>query len=40
VTKAPAKKEWTRPELIRLGTIADVAGATEGKSQGNFFQKS
>ncbi len=26
VTKPAAKKQWNRPELIRLGRIADVAG--------------
>jgi len=26
VTKTTAEKQWTRPELICLGTIADVAG--------------
>jgi hypothetical protein len=27
VTKPAVKKQWNCPELIRLGRIADVAGA-------------
>lgn len=26
VTKTAEKKQWTCPELVRLGRIADVAG--------------
>lgn len=32
-TIAPAKAGWTRPQLKRLGTIADVAGPVSGLSQ-------
>lgn len=29
----PAKKEWTKPELIRLGTIGSVAGPQANPTQ-------
>lgn len=28
-------KNWTKPELIRLGQLADVAGAQTPRTQGN-----
>ena len=33
VTKTVTKKVWTKPTLARLGTIADVAGASAGICQ-------
>lgn len=27
-------KTWTKPELVRLGKIADVAGPTAGVTEG------
>jgi len=30
---APAKTAWTAPQLIKLGTIADVAGSTGSGGQ-------
>ena len=40
VTKTPSKKEWTRPELVRLGSIADVAGVPGLKYEGAQYNKS
>lgn len=35
-TPAPASRVWTTPRLIRLGTIADVAGnQTAGPQSAN-----
>ena len=33
--QAPARtvREWNAPRLVRIGTIADVAGAPAGTSQ-------
>ena len=31
---APALKTWSRPELVRLGRIEDVAGAQTSGPQG------
>jgi hypothetical protein len=41
IQNAPAsRKQWTRPELTRMGTVADVAAANPNKAssniQGNF----
>ena len=35
MNKAPESKnaEWTKPELVRLGKIADVAGPSVGVTQ-------
>lgn len=33
MTKTVTKKVWTKPTLARLGTIADVAGASAGICQ-------
>lgn len=33
MTKTVTKKVWTKPTLARLGTIADVAGASAGFCQ-------
>ena len=30
-----ATKNWVKPQLVRLGQIADVAGAPAGVTQGN-----
>ncbi|WP_336985362.1 hypothetical protein [Altererythrobacter aquiaggeris] len=30
-----SKKEWNRPELAKLGKMADVAGANTGVGQGS-----
>jgi hypothetical protein len=34
VTKTPAKLQWTRPELVLLGRIEDVAGTLGTKVEG------
>jgi hypothetical protein len=34
VTILPLQKKWTRPELMRLGSIPDVAGTIGGTTQG------
>jgi len=37
VTKTHAEKKWTRRELLRLGSIAGVAGSIgEGTQAGKF----
>ena len=33
VNVTPAKKEWSKPNLVKIGTIADVAGARAGTSE-------
>jgi hypothetical protein len=36
----PAKKIWTRPELMRLGSIPDVAGSIGDTTQGGKLVRS
>ena len=38
--KATAEKQWTRPELIRLGSIADVAGLPGLVTEGAIINRS
>lgn len=33
MTKAKVEKVWTKPELIKLGTIQDVAASNTGPNQ-------
>jgi len=40
VTMTPAKKIWTRPELMRLGSIPDVAGSIGDTTQGGKLVRS
>lgn len=32
-TPAPTSRVWNTPRLVRIGTIADVAGAPAGATQ-------
>ncbi len=40
VTHEPAKKLWTRPELIRLGRMTDVAANLGVHTEGIKFNRS
>lgn len=35
---ARVKKPWSKPTLVRLGSIGDVAGAAPGQTQLSNFQ--
>lgn len=36
---APAARIWTAPRLVKLGTIADVAGSGTANQQGSSGNK-
>lgn len=33
--KTPQNRTWTRPQLVRLGRIEDVAGTNAGNAEAN-----